>query len=236
MAEESRQMTIEELARAAGLELVRTEQGLGLTDGVMTLRGDLAEMLPRLRRDNLQREMLVRAARIREFSGEMPAAVDATAGLGEDSILLAAAGFYVRMYEYNPVTAALLADALERARMLPELAEIAGRMELIPGDSVAALRAMAGEEKKPDVVLLDPMFPAKQKRSLTNKKLQLLQRLEQPCAKEEEILQAAMAAGPQKIVIKRPVKGPYLAGARPGYSITGKTVRYDCIVCGGRDQ
>lgn len=41
---------------------------------------------------------------------------------------------------------------------------------------------------------------------------------------------AAIAAGPRKVVIKRPAKGPYLAGIKPNYSIDGKAVRYDCIV------
>ena len=42
-------------------------------------------------------------------------AVDATAGFGEDSLLLAAAGYNVELYEYDPVIAALLRDALRRA-------------------------------------------------------------------------------------------------------------------------
>ena len=47
---------------------------------------------------------------------------------------------------------------------------------------------------------------------------------------EEALLAAARNANPEKIVIKRPVKGPYLAGVRPDYSLGGKAVRYDCIV------
>ena len=31
------------------------------------------------------------------------------------------------------------------------------------------------------------------------------------------------------MVIKRPAKGPLLAGIKPSYSIAGKAVRYDCI-------
>ena len=220
-----------EMAAAAGLELRETEYGLELTDGAMALRGDFTEMLPRLKPANLKRELLVRAALGKHAGEDSLRLVDATAGMGEDSVLLAAAGFSVELYEYNPVTAALLADALARAARVPELAQTAARMRLAGGDSIPALIRM-GEDPalRPDVVLLDPMFPAKQKHSLTNKKLQLLQRLERPCAAEEEILAAATAARPKKIVIKRPVKGPFLAGERPGYSITGKTVRYDCIV------
>ena len=62
------------------------------------------------------------------------------------------------------------------------------------------------------------------------KKLQLLQKLEAPCSDETELLEAAIQAGPKKVVIKRPLKGPYLADRKPAYSIRGKAVRYDCIV------
>ncbi|HJB54572.1 MAG TPA: class I SAM-dependent methyltransferase [Candidatus Olsenella avistercoris] len=43
------------------------------------------------------------------------------------------------------------------------------------------------------------------------------------------LLDAALAARPRKVVIKRPPKGPWLAGARPSHSIAGKAVRYDVI-------
>ena len=48
-------------------------------------------------------------------------------------------------------------------------------------------------------------------------------------AYEAELLDAALAARPRKVVIKRPPKGPYLAGKKPSYSLTGKAVRYDVI-------
>ncbi len=161
-------------------------------------------------------------------------AVDATAGFGEDSLLLAAAGYNVELYEYDPVIAALLRDALRRAAKSSDdaLRDAVSRMDLREGDSVSAMRAMAGSNEPPDIVLLDPMFPERRKSALVKKKFQLLQQLESPCegADEGELLEAAEAAGPRRIIIKRPLKGPYLAGRRPGYSITGKAVRYDCIV------
>ena len=81
----------------------------------------------------------------------------------------------------------------------------------------------------PDVIYLDPMFPARQKSAAVKKKFQLLHHLEAPCANEEELLLAAIAANPRKVIIKRPIKGPLLAGIKPSYSISGKAVRYDCI-------
>ncbi len=213
------------VAREAGLELREGAAGLALAGDGMELTCDLARLLPRLRPDRLGRELLVRAARVRGVAA--PTAVDATAGLGEDSLLLAAAGFTVTMYEKDPVIAALLQDALDRAANEPQLSAIVERMTLVEGDSVAALRAMGAA---PDVVFLDPMFPERTKSAAVKKKFQLLHRLERPCEDERELLDAALAAGPRKVVIKRPPKGPCLAGVRPSHAVAGKAVRYDVIV------
>ena len=129
--------------------------------------------------------------------------------------------------ERDAVIAALLADTLERAQGTPELQDIAGRMQLVTGDATQVLAAL---DQRPDVVFLDPMFPQKRKRAATNKKLQLFQRLEQPCEDEEALMQAALEARPRKVVVKRPLKGPYLAGVKPSSSLAGKAVRYDIVV------
>lgn len=167
----------------------------------------------------------MRAARLKGI--EEPTLVDATAGLGQDSLLLAAAGFSVTLIECNPVIAAMLVDAIERARRDPELADAAGRMRVIEGNSLKVLRDLS---MPPDVVYLDPMFPGRSKSAAVKKKFQLLHRLEMPCEDEMTLLEAARAAHPRKIVIKRPVKGPHLAGVKPDYTLRGKAVRYDCIV------
>lgn len=208
-----------------GPELRRDAEGLALVGDGMVLRADLARLLPRLRPDRLGRELLVRAARVRGV--EAPTAVDATAGLGEDSLLLAAAGFTVTMFEKDPVIATLLRDALERAAAVPELAQVVGRMTLVEGDSVTGLGQLG---LSPDVVFLDPMFPERTKSAAVKKKFQLLHHLEHPCENEAELLAAALSAGPRKVVVKRPPKGPLLAGAKPSYQVSGKAVRYDVIV------
>lgn len=213
------------IALPEGLSWYRDEQGLALACGDMLLRGDFTHMLPRLRADRLAHELLVRAARVR--GAEAPVAVDATAGLGEDSLLLAAAGFSVTLIERDPAIAALLADALARAVEDAQLAGVVSRMRLVEGEAVEVLPALGFV---PDVVFLDPMFPAKRKDAATKKKLQVFQMLEKPCDGEEELLAAAIAVHPRKVVVKRPLKGPYLGGVKPSSSISGKVVRYDIIV------
>lgn len=219
-------------AERAGLTLRRDEHGLALTleNGSMELRTDFADELPRLKHGIVQRELLVRAAKTAKpasgASSDAPLAVDATAGLGFDALLLAAAGFRVLMFENNPVMAALLDDALSRATKNPSLAPFAARMTLIAADSVQELPRLA---ERPHVVYLDPMFPERRKSAAVKKKFQLLHKLERPCNSECALLAAARASHPRKIIIKRPAKGPYLANAKPSYSLSGKTVRYDVI-------
>ena len=216
-------------------------EGLSLVQGKMELKGDFMQMYRRVSGGHLQHEKLLRAAKWKGMP-EKPLALDATAGLGEDSFILAAAGY--------PVICALLRDALDRAlrspdemigRSIPggkgplrktcgyeteeavsEIREIASRMELREGDSI---EIMADLEQTPDLIYLDPMFPAKQKSGISTKKLQIFQKLEMPCLEEDALLDAAFAASPGRIIVKRPIRGMPLAGRRPGYSIECRNVR-----------
>lgn len=198
--------------------------GVSLEKNGLSLRGDFSRLAARTRPDALPHELVVRAAKVKGI--ENPLAIDATAGLGDDSFLLASAGFRVHLFERDLVIAALLEDALQRALADPVLCDAAKRMRVTCADSIEALPKLA---ERPDVVLLDPMFPAKRKSAQAKKKLQLIQSLETPCKDEQALLDAALAAQPRKIVIKRPLKGPFLAGRKPDYSLSGKAIRYDCI-------
>ena len=79
-------------------------------------------------------------------------------------------------------------------------------------------------------VYLDPMFPKRQKSGLINKKLQLIQKLEPPCSEEKDLFDAAIKAGPSRIIVKRPLKSVCLDGREPSYILKGKAIRYDCYV------
>ena len=217
-------MAVREPAGDRGL--LADKDGLTLMEGGRLLRGDFTRLLPRLLPGNLNRELLVKASKLKGIQGCLTAA-DATAGLGEDSFLLAAAGFQVHLYERNPVIALLLYDALRRGLKNPELAPVLGRMRLHMEDSITMLPRLT---PTPDIIVLDPMFPARQKSGLIKKKFQLLQQLEQPCSEEESLLEAAISCRPRRIVIKRPLKGPWLGGKKPSYSLKGTSIRYDCIV------
>lgn len=208
------------------VRLVRLDGALAARFGDMTLAPDLARMLPRISGNKAHRELLVKAAKVRT-PGRAPRAVDATAGLGEDALLLAAAGFEVLLFEHDRTMFRLLEDELARAAQDDRLSPAAGRMTLVQADSLLALPSLT---PRPDVVYLDPMFPKREKSAAVEKKAQVLQALERPCEDEAALLAAAQEACPRKIVVKRPIKGRPLAGERPSYSLRGTSVRYDVYV------
>lgn len=221
------------------LAMVYDKDGLSLVGGKLKLQGDFISMIPRVKDEMWQHELLARSARIKdEESDKTLKAMDATAGLGEDSLILAAAGYEVTMYEHDPVIAALLKDALLRARKIPEIKDMAARMKLIEGDSVQILKEMASTVNsegnvyvsKPDLIYLDPMFPERQKSSKIKKKFQLLHKLERPAMDGEEMVTAALAVNPKKILIKRPMKSEILGGRTPEFSYKGTSIRYDCFM------
>lgn len=200
-------------------------KGVSLSGFGLTYQGDFAEtMMHRVTNGRLQHEMLVKAA---SSEKEGRKAIDATAGMGEDAFLLAAQGYEVTLYEQNPVVAALLKDAIRRAKKNQILKDIAGRMKVVEADSVECMSKLLDPV---DVIYLDPMFPARQKSSLINKKLQLIQKLEPPCSEETDLFDAALKVGPSRIIVKRPLKSEYLAGREPSYTLKGKAIRYDCYV------
>ena len=204
------------------LTVLFDSKGVSLSGFGLSYQGDFENMLHRVTNGRLQHEMLAKAVKTDQ---ENLKAIDATAGMGEDSLLLAACGYQVTLYEQNPVIAILLNDALRRAKKNTVLKDIVSRMQLVEGDSIEHLNKRLDPV---DVIYLDPMFPGRQKSGLINKKLQLIQKLEPPCSKETALFDAAMAAQPSKIIVKRPLKSPYLDERVPSYSLKGKAIRYDC--------
>lgn len=197
-------------------------KGVSLTGYGLSYQGDFENMLHRVTNGRLQHEMLIRAAKSDKPGRK---AIDATAGMGEDAFLLAAQGYEVTLFEQNPVIAVLLKDALRRAKKHPVLKDIASRMNLVQDNSVEGMSKLLDPV---DVIYLDPMFPARQKSSLINKKLQLIRKLEPPCSEETDLFDAAISASPSKIIVKRPLKSEFLAGRKPSYTLNGKAIRYDC--------
>ena len=187
------------------------------------LRVDFDRPAARQRQRQPHRELVVQAARLRG-AGNEPLLVDATAGLGRDGFLLAAAGFRVVLFEHHPVVAALLRDGLARAALLPRTAAIAARIRLIRGDFLDGLGQLA---ERPAVIYLDPMFPHRDKSALVKKEMRLFRPLAGDDLDAPALLQAALALASHRVVVKRPRKAPIIEGAKPSYALEGKSSRYD---------
>lgn len=158
-----------------------------------------------------------------------PSVVDATAGLGRDAWLLASLGCRVLAIERCRILAVMLRDALERAGREPGRASvIAARISLQTGDAREVLRALAANDR-PDVVYLDPMFPAERKSALAKKELRMLRRLVGDDADAGELLGAARSVARERVVVKRLLRAAPL-GASPTVSYKGKIARYDVYV------
>ena len=146
--------------------------------------------------------------------------IDATAGLGGDSVLLAGR-CAVTAIERHPVVAALLNDGVRRAEHSGILQR--GHITVIAGDARSLLPGLAANA---DAVFIDPMFPPKRKRSAAvRKELRLLRLLVGDDPDADELLAIARACG-KRVIVKRPAAAPPLA-PKPVASYPGKLVRYD---------
>lgn len=172
-------------------------------------------------------------------SGWRPRVLDATAGLGGDSFVLATLGCPVLMLERSPVVQQLLSEGLQRAHeycrtiVEPEdrfeLAEVLGHMELLFDDSVSYLAALAqvSDDKRPDVVYLDPMFPERKKAAEVKKEMQAFHSIVGADTDSAQLLDLGLGACQKRVVVKRPKKSDFLDDREPDYQVDGKSSRYD---------
>jgi 16S rRNA (guanine1516-N2)-methyltransferase len=163
--------------------------------------------------------------------GEAPSVVDATAGLGRDAFLLASLGAEVTLIERSPAVHALLAEGMQRAKAADEEhAAIIGRMTLLFGDARELLPGMT-----PDVVLIDPMHPAREKSALVKQEMRLLREMVGDDGDAAQLLVVALGVARRRVVLKWPLRAEPMAGARPSHSILGKSTRYDVFMISGAD-
>ncbi len=163
--------------------------------------------------------------------------LDATAGLGRDSFVLAAAGASVILCERSAVVSRMLEDALGRGRNEPEIAKVMARMVLHTTDALDFLAARTEQGLSPvDVVYLDPMFPERRKTAQVKKEMRLLQGLlahERPPGRPGEddsnyqLLELSLHHAANRVVVKRPRLAPPLTDRTPGSRVVGRSSRYD---------
>ncbi len=168
-------------------------------------------------------QMIAKAVGVRP--GVRPAVLDATAGLGRDAFALAMLGCAMILIERHPLVAALLEDGLRRALADGAAGPVVARMRLIGGDAVELLDAWEGEP--PQVIYLDPMFPHSDKSAMVKKEMRLFRPLVGDDQDAPALLRSALALASHRVVVKRPRKAPSIAGEQPGYTLSGKSCRFD---------
>ena len=192
-------------------------------------------------------ELLLQAVKITSDSH----VIDATAGFGHDSLILASTGAQVIMLEQQPLMALLLLVEQQRMSGLANWQKLMSRLHIINTDALGYFATLAADTiddtkeidmKAVDVVYLDPMFPEDSyqdsktgKGAKVGKHMQALHQLASPptLEQEEQLLQSAQAVVRQnaqtsgRVVVKRPQFAPLLAHQQPSESWHNEAVRFD---------
>jgi len=188
-------------------------------------------------------ELLLQAAKLTADSQ----VIDATAGFGHDSLILASTGAQVTMLEQQPLMALLLLVEQLRMSTLPNWQKLMSRLQIINTDALTYFARFnnylgADNEQAIDVIYLDPMFPEDSyqdsktgKGAKVGKHMQALHQLAHPPTLDEEqqLLQSAQAVVSQngqkqgRVIVKRPQFAPLLADQQPSESWNNEAVRFD---------
>lgn len=210
--------------------LILTDDYLGLqktgetNDSLFFVNFDSGKMRYRHQQASLRKEWVAKAAGI--SPKESPSIIDATAGLGRDSFILATLGYRVLMLEKSPILYALLQDGLRRATLNSDLNLIIERLQLIHTDSIIWLNQL-NDDARPDIIFLDPMFPPRKKSAAVKKEMQILHQIVDPNENDDVLFTAALACTRRRLVVKRPRFAPYYSGYKPNFSLIGKSSRFD---------
>lgn len=162
-------------------------------------------------------------------SGKTPTIIDATAGLGRDSFLLASLGAQVTMIERSDEVHALLVQGMERAHDAGgEVREIVSRMTLLKGDAKDLLPILSAE-----AILVDPMHPPRKGTALVKRELRQVREIVGADEDAAELMRVALRCAQKRVVLKWPAKADPIDGLRPhSHQILGKSTRYDVYMVG----
>jgi len=160
-------------------------------------------------------------------AGKTPMIVDATAGLGRDSFLLASLGAQVILIERSEKMHALLVEGMNRAENEGgEFREIIGRMTLMKGDAKDLIPELSGE-----AILIDPMHPPRQKSALVKRELRQVREIVGTDDDAADLVRIALAHAQNRVVLKWPAKADPIDGLKAcTHQILGKTTRYDVFM------
>jgi 16S rRNA (guanine1516-N2)-methyltransferase len=159
--------------------------------------------------------------------GKTPQIIDATAGLGRDSFLLASLGASVTLIERSEKMHALLDHGMKQAaREGGEFRAIIGRMTLLKGDAKDFLPEMSGE-----AILIDPMHPPRHNSALVKQELRQVREIVGTDDDAADLVRIALKHASNRVVLKWPAKADPIEGLKAcTHQILGKTTRYDVFM------
>ena len=160
-------------------------------------------------------------------AGKIPKIVDATAGLGRDSFLLASLGAQVTMIERSKKMYTLLAQGMDRASQEgSDFQQIIGRMNLLYGDAKELLPELSA-----DAVLIDPMHPPRKNSALVKLELRQVRQIVGADDDAADLIKVALGSAKKRVVLKWPAKADPIKGIHAcSHQIIGKSVRYDVFM------
>jgi 16S rRNA (guanine1516-N2)-methyltransferase len=160
-------------------------------------------------------------------AGKTPKIVDATAGLGRDSFLLASLGAQVTMIERSKKMYTLLAQGMDRASHEgSDFQQIIGRMNLLYGDAKELLPELSA-----DAVLIDPMHPPRKNSALVKLELRQVRQIVGADDDAADLIKVALGSAKKRVVLKWPAKADPIKGIHAcSHQIIGKSVRYDVFM------
>jgi 16S rRNA (guanine1516-N2)-methyltransferase len=184
---------------------------------------DFLSAASRYRQKNLsvRNENLARALGLKNHKPDK--IIDATAGLGRDSFIIASLGISVTMIERSPIINVLLHDAMARAASDLNIQPIIQRMHLQQGNATELLTTI----ERADVIYIDPMFPKRSKSALVKKDMQIFHDLIGHDPEDYQLLNVALTCAVKRVVVKRPKLAAPLANLTPNYSVKGNSSRFD---------
>ncbi len=150
--------------------------------------------------------------------------IDATAGLGYDSFILASLGANVTLIERSEKIYKLLQDGISEGMLYGgEISKIIGRMNLIYGDSKNILPQLS-----PEVILIDTMYKDRKKSALVKNDMRLVRKIVGTDSDYTELIEVALKFALNRVVIKQPRYAKPLKEIKEcSHQILGRTIRYD---------
>ena len=153
--------------------------------------------------------------------------IDATAGLGYDSFILASLGAKVTLIERSQKMHTLIQNGIDEGISFGgEIEKIVNRMELLFGDSKDILPKLT-----PEVIMIDTMYKERKKTALVKNNMRLVREIVGPDTDYIELLEVALNCAKNRVVLKQPrYAEPIKDIKKCSHQIIGKTIRYDIFM------